>query len=180
MPVTQRYVRLVHLDRYVQDCSGHQFLAIEIAASATRRPGGQPAVSGRTEAKRPQKGAQAHAMVQLARRCHRVGIERPAHKLGVASANPQHLIERGIEKANLTCECPPIGSRNQCFDMDFQHLSGSRTLDGKWTKQTRTFVYYQRHAKSDRIDARVLARLPLVNPDKLHRLMLPSATAFAC
>ena len=40
--------------------------------------------------------------------------------------------------------------------------------------------YYQRHAKSDRIDARVLARLPLVNPDKLHRLVLPSATAFAC
>jgi transposase len=40
--------------------------------------------------------------------------------------------------------------------------------------------YYKRHAKSDRIDARVLARLPLVNPDKLHHLVLPSATAFAC
>jgi transposase len=40
--------------------------------------------------------------------------------------------------------------------------------------------YYQRHAKSDRIDARVLARLPLINPDKLHRLVLPSATALAC
>jgi transposase len=40
--------------------------------------------------------------------------------------------------------------------------------------------YYQRHAKSDRIDARVLAWLLLVNPDKLHRLVLPSATTFAC
>jgi transposase len=40
--------------------------------------------------------------------------------------------------------------------------------------------YYQRHAKSDRIDARVLARLPLLNLDKLHRLVLPTATAFAC
>jgi transposase len=40
--------------------------------------------------------------------------------------------------------------------------------------------YYKRHAKSDRIDARVLARLPLVNPDKLHRLVLPAATALAC
>jgi len=40
--------------------------------------------------------------------------------------------------------------------------------------------YYQRHAKSDRIDARGNARLPLVNPDKLHRLVLPSATALAC
>ncbi len=40
--------------------------------------------------------------------------------------------------------------------------------------------YYKRHAKSDRIDARVLARLPLVNPDHLHRLVLPSAAALAC
>jgi transposase len=40
--------------------------------------------------------------------------------------------------------------------------------------------YYKRHAKSDRIDARILARLPLVNPDKLHRLVLPSAKTFAC
>src|SRR5207248_308370 len=40
--------------------------------------------------------------------------------------------------------------------------------------------YYKRHAKSDRIDARVLARLPLVNPEHLHRLHLPSAKASAC
>ena len=40
--------------------------------------------------------------------------------------------------------------------------------------------YYQRHAKSDRIDTRVLVRLPLVNPEKLHRLHLSSATTLAC
>jgi transposase len=40
--------------------------------------------------------------------------------------------------------------------------------------------YYQRHAKSDRIDARVLVRLPLVNPDQLHRLHLSPATTLAC
>ena len=40
--------------------------------------------------------------------------------------------------------------------------------------------YYKRHAKSDRIDARVLARLPLVNPEQQHRLHLPSAKALAC
>jgi transposase len=40
--------------------------------------------------------------------------------------------------------------------------------------------FYKRHAKSDRIDARVLALLPRVNPDHLHRLAMPSATAFAC
>jgi len=32
---------------------------------------------------------------------------------------------------------------------------------------------YQRRAKSDRIDARVLARLPLLCPERLHRLPLP-------
>jgi transposase len=40
--------------------------------------------------------------------------------------------------------------------------------------------YYKRHAKSDRIDARVLARLPLVNSDKLYPLRLPMANALAC
>jgi transposase len=40
--------------------------------------------------------------------------------------------------------------------------------------------YYQRHAKSDRIDARVLVRLPVVNPEKLHRLHLSPATTLAC
>jgi transposase len=38
---------------------------------------------------------------------------------------------------------------------------------------------YQRHAKSDRIDARVLARLPLLYPDRLHQLTLPSGRQFA-
>jgi transposase len=37
--------------------------------------------------------------------------------------------------------------------------------------------YYHKHAKSDRIDARVLAKLPLISPEKLHPLVLaPSAT----
>jgi transposase len=40
--------------------------------------------------------------------------------------------------------------------------------------------YYQRHAKSDRIDTRVLVRLPVVNPEKLHRLHRSSATTLAC
>ncbi len=39
---------------------------------------------------------------------------------------------------------------------------------------------YQRHAKRDRIDPRVLVRLPIVNPEKLHRLHLSSATTLAC
>lgn len=40
--------------------------------------------------------------------------------------------------------------------------------------------FYKRHAKSDRIDARLLARLPLINGDQLHELVLPSAAALAC
>src|SRR6266851_8495879 len=40
--------------------------------------------------------------------------------------------------------------------------------------------YYKRHAESDRIDTRVLARLPLLNPDQMHPLSLASATMLAC
>lgn len=38
---------------------------------------------------------------------------------------------------------------------------------------------YQRRAKSDRIDARVLARLPLLYPDRLQRLTLPTGAQMA-
>ncbi len=38
--------------------------------------------------------------------------------------------------------------------------------------------YYKKHAKSDRIDARVLAKLPVVSPEKLHPRVLPSADLF--
>lgn len=40
--------------------------------------------------------------------------------------------------------------------------------------------YYRRHAKSDRIDARVLAKLPVVSPEKLHPLRLMTAAQLAC
>ncbi len=40
--------------------------------------------------------------------------------------------------------------------------------------------YYKRHAKSDHIDARVLAKLPVVSPEKLHPLHLSSAVPLAC
>ena len=38
---------------------------------------------------------------------------------------------------------------------------------------------YKRHAKSDRIDARVLARLPLLHPERLHRCFFPSGPQMA-
>lgn len=40
--------------------------------------------------------------------------------------------------------------------------------------------YYKKHAKSDRIDVRVLVKLPVISPEKLHPLTLPSASLFAC
>ena len=40
--------------------------------------------------------------------------------------------------------------------------------------------YYKKHAKSDRIDVRVMAKLPLVNSENLHRLELPGADGLAC
>lgn len=40
--------------------------------------------------------------------------------------------------------------------------------------------YFKKHAKSDRIDARLLAKLPLVDESKLHPLQLHGAQALAC
>ncbi len=40
--------------------------------------------------------------------------------------------------------------------------------------------YYQKHHKSDRIDARVLVKLPVISPEKLHPLGLPSGEQLAC
>jgi hypothetical protein len=40
--------------------------------------------------------------------------------------------------------------------------------------------YYKRHAKSDRIDARVLAKLPLISMDKLHQLYLACPITLGC
>jgi hypothetical protein len=40
--------------------------------------------------------------------------------------------------------------------------------------------YFKKHAKSDRIDARVLAKLPPVDAEKLHCLELGSAQTLAC
>ena len=40
--------------------------------------------------------------------------------------------------------------------------------------------YYKKHAKSDRVDCRVLAKLPLVNQENLHPLELPGAVGLAC
>ena len=40
--------------------------------------------------------------------------------------------------------------------------------------------YYKKHAKSDRVDARILAKLPIVDAEKLHRLQLASGINLAC
>jgi len=40
--------------------------------------------------------------------------------------------------------------------------------------------YYKKHAKSDRVDVRVLAKLPVVDAEKLHRLELNGAVSLAC
>ncbi len=40
--------------------------------------------------------------------------------------------------------------------------------------------YYQKHHKSDRIDARVLVKLPVISPEKLHPLCLPTAKHLVC
>jgi hypothetical protein len=40
--------------------------------------------------------------------------------------------------------------------------------------------YFKKHAKSDRIDARVLAKPPFMDEEKLHRLELSDPQTLAC
>ena len=59
-----------------------------------------------------------------------------------------------------------VGQYLERHDVDVYRVNGQQVADLRRV--------YQRHAKSDRIDARVLARLPLVMPDSLHRCYFPS------
>jgi len=60
-----------------------------------------------------------------------------------------------------------VGQYLERHNVDVYRVNGQQVADLRRV--------YQRHAKSDRIDARVLARLPLVMPDSLHRCFFPSA-----
>jgi transposase len=51
-------------------------------------------------------------------------------------------------------------------------------VNGRRVKDLRR--YYKRHASSDRISARVLAKLPLVDEESLYPLSLPTPTQLAC
>lgn len=51
-------------------------------------------------------------------------------------------------------------------------------VSGQQVKDFRRFL--KKHAKSDRVDARILAKLPQVNPDGIHRLCLADAPTLAC
>lgn len=51
-------------------------------------------------------------------------------------------------------------------------------VNGRRVKDLRRF--YKRHSSSDRISARVLAKMPLVDAESLYPLDIPSASQFAC
>jgi transposase len=51
-------------------------------------------------------------------------------------------------------------------------------VSGQQVKDFRRFL--KKHAKSDRVDARILAALPRVNPEGIHRLRLADAPTLAC
>jgi transposase len=61
-----------------------------------------------------------------------------------------------------------VGQYLERHNVDVYRVNGQQVADLRRV--------YQRHAKSDRIDARVLARLPLVMPDSLHRCYFPSSS----
>ena len=64
-----------------------------------------------------------------------------------------------------------VGMYLQRHGVDVYRVNGQQVADLRRV--------YQRHAKSDRIDARVLARLPLLCPENLHRCPFPSAPQMA-
>jgi transposase len=51
-------------------------------------------------------------------------------------------------------------------------------VSGQQVKDFRRFL--KKHAKSDRVDARILAKLPQVNPEGIHRLRIADAPTLAC
>jgi transposase len=51
-------------------------------------------------------------------------------------------------------------------------------VSGQQVKDFRRFL--KKHAKSDRVDARILAKLPQVNPEGIHRLRIPDGPTLAC
>jgi transposase len=51
-------------------------------------------------------------------------------------------------------------------------VSGQRTYDLR--------RYFKRHSSSDRVSARVLAKMPFVDEESLYPLEIPSSTQFAC
>jgi transposase len=59
-----------------------------------------------------------------------------------------------------------VGQYLERYDVEVYRVNGQQVADLRRV--------YQRHAKSDRIDCRVLARLPLVTPESLHRCYFPS------
>lgn len=51
-------------------------------------------------------------------------------------------------------------------------------VSGQQVKDFRRFL--KKHAKSDRVDARILAQLPQVNPEGIHPLRIADASTLAC
>jgi transposase len=84
----------------------------------------------------------------------RAGTSEPVHLQAVleATAMSWYTVGQYLERHNV----------------DVYRVNGQQVADLRRV--------YQRHAKSDRIDARVLARLPLVMPDALHRCFFPSGS----
>ena len=106
----------------------------------------------------------------------------PVFPVQTTPADLERLLERardGAPDTPLQVVLEPTGMAWFPFAVFFaRHAVPTYLVNSQGVADLRR--YYQRHAKSDRIDARVLVRLPIVNPDKLHRLHLSSATTLAC
>jgi transposase len=96
----------------------------------------------------------------------------------------QHLLDRARERAasdeELVLVMEPTGMAwfpVAAFALRQPHVT-VHLVNSQQVADLRR--YYQKHHKSDRIDARVLVKLKVLSPEKLHPLCLPSAEQLAC
>ena len=85
------------------------------------------------------------------------------HRARAGASEPVHL-QAVLEATAMSWYS--VGQYLERHNVEVYRVNGQQVADLRRV--------YQRHAKSDRIDARVLARLPLVMPDSLHRCYFPS------
>ena len=84
---------------------------------------------------------------------------------------PHHLLQAVMEPTGMAWFTVAV-------PLSRMGISPIYLVNGRKVHDLRRF--YKRHSSSDRISARVLAKMPIVDPESLYPLETPTATQFAC